>query len=66
MKIFVNDDSVTIAEHSNISQLLAQLTFPSKGIAIAIGHKIIPLSQWDNYLLKENDKVLLIRATQGG
>ena len=66
MKVFVNDDSITIAEQSNISQLLEQLKSPTKGIAIAIGQEIIPSSQWTEYQLKEDDQVLLIRATQGG
>jgi len=66
MKVFVNDDCVLIADQSNISQLLAQLKSPTKGIAIAIGQEIIPASQWDNHLLNEDDHVLLIRATQGG
>jgi len=66
MKVYVNDDSIEIADASNISQLLTKLNAASKGIAIAIDQEIIPSNQWDNHQLKEDDKVLLIRATQGG
>jgi sulfur carrier protein len=66
MKVYVNDESVNIAETSNISQLLNQLNTATKGIAVAIGPNIIPSNIWDEYPLKEDDHVLLIRATQGG
>jgi sulfur carrier protein len=66
MKVYVNDESIDTTDASNISQLLVQLKSPSKGIAIAIEQKIIPSNLWDKHLLKEDDKVLLIRATQGG
>jgi len=66
MKVYVNDESIDIAAASNISQLLNQLNTAPKGIAIAIEQEIIPSSLWDKHLLKEDDKVLLIRATQGG
>lgn len=66
MKVYVNDESVNIADPSNISQLLKQLNTATKGIAVAIGTNIIPSNIWDEYPLKEDDHVLLIRATQGG
>ncbi len=66
MKVYVNDESIDTADASNISQLLKQLNTAPKGIAVAIGSSIIPSNQWDEYQLKEDDQVLLIRATQGG
>ena len=66
MKVYVNDDSIEIADASNITQLLKQLNTATKGLAIAIDSNIIPSKLWGEYQLKEDDKVLLIRATQGG
>jgi len=66
MKVYVNDESVDITDASNIAQLLKQIKTAPKGIAVAIGPNIIPSNLWDDYLLKEDDQVLLIRATQGG
>ncbi|RZT93413.1 sulfur carrier protein ThiS [Ancylomarina subtilis] len=66
MKVYVNDESIDIADASSISKLLCQLNTSPKGIAVAIGQEIIPSILWDKHLIKEDDKVLLIRATQGG
>lgn len=66
MKVYVNDESINTANASNISQLLKQLNTAPKGIAVAIGPNIIPSNLWDEYQLKEDDQILLIRATQGG
>lgn len=66
MKVYVNDESIDLTDASNISLLLKQLNTAPKGLAVAIGPNIIPSNLWDEYQLKEDDQVLLIRATQGG
>lgn len=66
MKVYVNDESIDLADASNITQLLKQLETAPKGLAVAVGPNIVPSSLWDEYKLKEDDQVLLIRATQGG
>ena len=38
----------------------------SMGIAVAVNDVVIPKTQWNTYTLKENDKIILIKATQGG
>jgi len=50
-----------------ITDALASLNIVSqKGIAIAINNNVIPKAEWDAYELQDEDKVTLIRATQGG
>jgi sulfur carrier protein len=36
------------------------------GIAIAVNEAVIPRGEWDGYVLRERDRVFVIRATQGG
>ena len=36
------------------------------GIAIAVNDNVIPKGEWPQYQLQTNDKVFVIRATQGG
>ena len=51
----------------NISELLNSLNMPStNGIALAINDKVVPKNEWNKFELNENDKVLIIKATQGG
>jgi sulfur carrier protein len=37
-----------------------------KGLAAAVNGEVVPRSEWSKRLLAERDRVLVIRATQGG
>jgi sulfur carrier protein len=37
-----------------------------KGVAIAINDEVVPRSAWSVRRLVENDRILVIQATQGG
>jgi sulfur carrier protein len=51
----------------NISELMQSLNIESTlGIALAVNEKVIPKSEWEKFELKDNDKILIIKATQGG
>nr|WP_305069988.1 sulfur carrier protein ThiS [Flavobacterium covae] len=43
-----------------------ELPDKQKGIAIAIDQQVIPRSQWENTSLQSNQKIIIIKATQGG
>jgi len=67
MNVIVNNKSVELPDASGINALLQQLNLTSlQGIAIAINEQVVPKSEWESCVLKDNDAVLLIRATQGG
>jgi len=67
MNLFINNEKKEISEAASISVLLAEIKLNSaKGIAVAINNEVISKSNWEKYQLKENDKVTIIRATQGG
>jgi sulfur carrier protein len=67
MEIYVNNTSREINPESRIKDVLLSLNITTrKGIAIAINNQVVPLSEWDSHLLKNGDKLTLIRATQGG
>jgi sulfur carrier protein len=67
MNIFVNNEIKVLSVPLRLSELLSDINLSSaRGIAIAINNEVIPKAIWENHLLKENDKVTIIRATQGG
>lgn len=67
MNVIVNNKTVELPDASGINALLAQLNIASpQGIAIAVNEQVVPKSEWQSCVLKDNDAVLLIRATQGG
>jgi sulfur carrier protein len=67
MQITFNNHTQQIAEQTSVIFLLDQLIGEKqKGIAVAINEGVIPRQQWDSYIIQPNDKVLVIKATQGG
>ncbi len=51
----------------SLAEIIQQETdLPKKGLAVALNYRVVPKSQWDTTLVKENDAILIIKATQGG
>ena len=51
---------------STLTQLAAQLELPAQGIAIAVNNKMIPRTEWERFVLHENDNLVIIKAACGG
>ena len=67
MEIKLNNQIKIFPEQCTV-QLLLDMVVPEKqkGIAIAVNNSVIPKNNWQVQLLKQNDEVLIIKATQGG
>jgi sulfur carrier protein len=67
MNILINQQPKDIPDPCSLEQLLTQvLSIPVAGLAVAVDQTVIPSTQWPAYMLQPADKVMLIRATQGG
>ncbi|MEL0659744.1 sulfur carrier protein ThiS [Psychromonas arctica] len=66
MKIHVNEQTLELAENSNIEQLLIYLDKPLMGSAIAVNQEIISRSHWADTILNEGDNISLFQAIAGG
>lgn len=67
MNIYLNDKPTKIEDGLTILSLLKTMDILSfQGVAIGLNDSVVPRNEWDSKKLKENDKVLLIRASQGG
>lgn len=67
MEITVNNQKRQVEEKTSIQIALNNwIGKNQKGIAVAVNETIVPKAQWDSYELQYNDKVLIIKATQGG
>ncbi|MHB1687615.1 MAG: sulfur carrier protein ThiS [Ignavibacteriaceae bacterium] len=65
--IYINDEEYPFAEEKSLETILLQLNFyTSTGIAVAINNVVIPKIEWNNYLINDNDEIIIIKATQGG
>jgi sulfur carrier protein len=68
MRIYVNDEPrEVIAGEATVAALMAAAGLPSlEGVAVAVNDGVVPRSRWERHALVEGDRVLVIRATQGG
>jgi sulfur carrier protein len=65
--VFVNDRPHPLAGPTSLQDLLSGLGLSEKrGVAAAVNGQVVPRSVWASRALAPNDRVLLIRATQGG
>lgn len=62
----VNDQSVQYPLEVPLLQLIEDLNLPNKGVAVAVNQTVIPQSAWSDTHLQDQDKILVIKATQGG
>ena len=65
MKISVNNKEVETGAHY-LLQLSQQLELPQAGIAVAVNNHMVPRSEWEHFVLHENDELIIIKAVCGG
>ncbi|HAF76263.1 MAG TPA: thiamine biosynthesis protein ThiS [Maribacter sp.] len=66
INIIVNDTPHLFRPDTTLDLIIKELKISENGIAVAVNENIITKSAWNTKTLNENDKVLVIRATQGG
>lgn len=66
INVKVNQEKHQFPETSNLQFILNELKIAQNGIAVAINEMIISKEEWDTITLKNNDNILIIKATQGG
>jgi sulfur carrier protein len=67
MNIHVNNKKIELSEESVVTDALDSLNIAAqKGMALAVNSQVIPIQQWANYALNDGDKIMIIKATQGG
>ena len=66
MHIIINDQPMEFDAPLTVNQLFSTLDLPMVGTALAINQVIIPKSQWDSYLINDQDNILLFQAIAGG
>jgi sulfur carrier protein len=67
MNVFVNNQNCEVQPGANLGAALEKNgILDQKGIAVAVNNSVIPKATWANKILQENDKITIIRATQGG
>jgi sulfur carrier protein len=67
MVCYINNSPQETAESQTLTQLLAGLALAGqRGLAVAVNDEVVPRAAWPAHKLREQDRVTIIRATQGG
>jgi len=67
MTIRLNDQERVVGDAATLGFLLGELGLAERrGVAVAVNDTVVSRSSWSTRQLVENDRVLLIQATQGG
>lgn len=67
MNITVNGNAQDVDNATSVTALLADMNLEiKKGLAVAVNDEVLTKDQWNKYTLKDDDKVLIIKASQGG
>jgi sulfur carrier protein len=67
MNICVNDQARSVGEEATLLDLLRDLALAERrGVAVAVNDAVVPRADWSARPLAESDRVLVIRAAQGG
>jgi len=67
VEVSINQKNYVLPEAGTLADVLPLLEIrQADGIAIALNEVVIPRSEWGRHELRSQDRVFVIRATQGG
>ncbi len=66
MYITINNNPIVCKDNLQLSKILESNNTPICNIAVAVNDKVIPKRQWDTEIIYNNDRILIIKAVQGG
>ena len=67
VEVSINQSIFQVPDPGTLAEVLPLLQIKqADGIAIAVNDAVIPKGEWGRTLLRPDDKIFVIRATQGG
>ena len=66
MKVFLNGKKINVANNLTAQQLLSEMGYQDKRIALEINGEVTPKSEYSNKIIVENDQIEIIVAVGGG
>ena len=66
MHIQLNGETYTLSETLSVAGLLEHLQLAGRRVAVELNFEIVPRSQYESTLLKENDSIEIVHAIGGG
>jgi thiamine biosynthesis protein ThiS len=66
MNIAINGENHTLTEAISLKQLISDLGFENKRLAIEVNQAIVPRGEYADFQLKDGDTVEIVQAIGGG
>ncbi len=66
LSITVNGQPRRLPEGATLGELLATLSVPTEGVAVALNLEVVPRRRLETQRLRDGDRVELVRAVGGG
>lgn len=67
MQLTVNNEKYEFPNEEKLNDVLKIFSVKAnQGVAVAVNNNVVPKNEWQNFPMKENDSILIIKATQGG
>ena len=67
MEVTINEHKKILPKDTSLYEAISEFNVTAtNGIAVAINDKVIKRENWSTEKLQSNDKILVIRAAQGG
>ncbi|BAV94560.1 sulfur carrier protein ThiS [Ichthyobacterium seriolicida] len=66
INITVNGKPMSVSPDTTVSDLLSEMGVEECGTAVAFSNEILSSALWSKQTFKDNDKMIVIRAIQGG
>ena len=67
IEVNINQQKFQFPDSGTLADVLPVLQIrQADGIAIALNETVIPRGEWERHVLQADDRVFVIRATQGG
>ena len=64
--IIINGEPSDVAPGATLSELLARLGAPDRGVAVAVDAEVVPRGAWSTFAVADGARVEVLTAVQGG
>jgi sulfur carrier protein len=64
--IIINGEPSDVAPGATLSELVAHLGAPDRGVAVAVDAEVVPRGAWATFAVADGARVEVLTAVQGG
>ncbi|MGP4025232.1 sulfur carrier protein ThiS [Actinomadura sp. 3N407] len=66
MKVSVNGEPRELPEGASVAEVVASVTAAGTGVAAALNGEVVRRSAWESTALRDDDRLEVLTAVQGG